>query len=167
MSGFLLGIDPERVDDEAKFALGLRSADHRGAEWMYLEADGTIAAKDAVIIHADAGAEALTLTLSGAGRGKAVAVAPQSPSQSIVDGKFFWGCIFAPAVAGIEVNVLASAAAFVPLQPTATAGKLDDTNAAAEEFVDGLVIVTAAGAATEPEDAVINYPKITDYPQGV
>lgn len=164
----LQGIDPLRVDDSAEFALGTRGFAYNGAEYQYLEADGTIAASDAVIVHSDCGAEALTATLAAdsAGVGKPVAVSPPSTrSQAITVGKFFWGCVYAPGPVGVTVNVLISANAGRLLCCTATAGKLDDT-LDLDATVPGVIIQTdEPGTGTAAIAAVINYPVIGDITQ--
>lgn len=165
-----IGVQADTVDDSLdgnSYRLGLRRERWDGSVWQRLEADGTIAASDAVIVHADQGAAAITTTLAAdsAGVGKQVAVAPPTPSQSIAVGDFFWGCVFAPANAGVPVNVLTSANAGRLLNTTATAGNLDDTLLIATT-VPGINITTdEPGSGAAAIAANINYPLVGDITQ--
>lgn len=163
MSGFMLGIDPSQVDDTAKFKLGSRGCAHDGTEWMYLEAGGTINPMDVVLV--DLGGECVQLDTTvgavGTGMGKQLAVVAETVSQDIVDGKFFWGCIYAPAVAGRKFNAVASVEDFTTLCASATAGHLTDV---LDLDQVALGIVSAETDDVEPV-GVINYPILADITQ--
>ena len=160
----MMGVDPNQVDDTAKFALGTLGSPDGRALYMYLEADGTIAESDVAIIHPDGGSARITTTLAAAaaGFGKKCAVAPGSNrSQAIVAGKFYWGCIYATALMQVAANVLINCAAYTRLRTTATAGKLDDVATATTPFIDGLVTtVTEGGSGTAAIVVEINHPVV-------
>jgi hypothetical protein len=163
MSGFILGVDPSKVDDTAEFTLGSRGVKHDGSEWMYLEAAEAIDPMDVVIV--DLGGEALQLTAttgaSGTGMGKQCAVVAETVSQDIVDGKFFWGCIYAPAVAGIKFNAVASVEDFTLLCASSTDGHLTDVL-----DLDAVVLGIVSAEADDIEPVgVINYPFVSDITQ--
>src|SRR5690606_27845221 len=168
MSGFAMGIDPNRVDDTPRFRLGSRGTKFDGSEWMYLEADSTIAASAAVIIHDDGGADEIGSTNAAAGVGKQVAVAPPSPSQSIVDGKFFWGCVYAPAVAGVKVMAANEATGHVRAIPhgdTTDAGIVAEA-ADGDPYIHGLVLAADVGSTDAPTLCIVNYPVVATDDDG-
>jgi hypothetical protein len=80
---FLSGLNPAQVDDTAGFAPGTLAVDHLGNEYCYVQAGGTIAA-------------GTSGTVTG-GVGISTGTAPAAPSQSIVNGKYFWAMVRAGA----------------------------------------------------------------------
>jgi len=160
--GLSENIDPTQVDSEALYSLGSRRRLADGTEYVYIEADAAIAAFEVCIIHGDGGAEGVTTALvstSDAGVGKHLAV----PQVAIASGKFGWGCIYAPIVAGKKALVAASCVAFRLLCTTATKGVLDDTLLIGS-VVRGIILsVTATGAVAGLVG--ITYPVADDITQ--
>ena len=159
---YVLGIDPDKVIDSLEvpeFTLGQLGADHLGRVFIYLEADEAIAASDVVIIHADCGSEKLDATsgAAGTGTGKKLAVAPESPSQTIAAGDFYWGCVYAVSY---ETGGVDSCAAHVETYATATPGKIDDVFDG-DIAVRGIVFHTALSGVTV-EGASINFPYVVN-----
>lgn len=160
---YIAGFNPTRVDDSLvgkQFGLGTLAAHDDGTIWMYLEADEAIDPMDVVVIQSDGGALQLTATTGAAatGGGMQCAVVAEVPSQAIAAGDFFWGCVFAPAVAGVKFNAVASVDDFVELYASATDGHLTDV-------FDGDVairgIVSTEGDDVEPVGA-ITWPRVTN-----
>jgi hypothetical protein len=157
-----IGVDPSVTDPAGPEGHRLGEILERwdNTVWEYFQAAGTIAAFDVVIAHDDHSATAITTTLAaaGTGQGKRCAVAHHSPSAPITFGKYFWGCIFAPAHGQQKVNVLISCVKYTNLYTTATAGKLDD---APTTLVRGMALVaTEPGVGTAAIGAVINSPYV-------
>ena len=159
-----MGVDTGKVDDSLvgkAFPLGTRTAKHDGTEWVYLEADSACAAMDVVIIHLDGGADPLDTTngANSVGVGKHCAVVPETLSQSIAAGDFFWGCIYAPGTAGVKFNAVASVEAAHQLFASGTAGHLTDV-IDLDAFVHGLVSLEEDDV--EPVGA-ITFPYVADH----
>lgn len=153
---YILGIDPSQVWDstvDPDFKLGQLGMDHRGTVWMFLEADEAIDPMDVVVVQNDGGALQLTATTgaAGTGGGMQLAVVAETQSQAIAAGDHFWGCVFAPAVAGVKANAVASVDDFVELYASGTDGHLTDV-------FDGDVavrgIVSTEGDDVEPVCAI-------------
>lgn len=159
---FITGADFDRVDTVKQFRLGTVAFDQLGCGYIYLEADSAIAAGYTVIIHADGGCDEVGSTngANGTGVGKQVAVAPE---QTIASGSFFWGCVYAPAVAGKRAYLAADALAHTRLKPlgdTTSAGILDDDEDAAM-YIHGITGTAAGDASTGSLEIVqITWPHV-------
>ena len=159
----LLGCKPGKVTDSLNLpeaGLGQLAFNSDGTVWVYCEADAAINAMDVVIIHSDGGAQAITATLGavGTGLGKTVGVVAETLSQSIATGDFFWACRYAPAIAGIKFNAVASVEDYEELYTSGTTGHLTDVFDG-DQAVRGIV-------STEADDVepvgVINWPQLVD-----
>ena len=128
------------------YQLGECAMGSDGTEWVYVQAGGAIAQYDAVGIDEAFQAAALTKAIADAGHTVGVAQA------AFADNEYGW---VATKGSNISVNVLANCAADTQLYTTATAGKLDDA-AASQTPIDGIVITTAAGGATQEEPCIIS-----------
>lgn len=159
---FISGADFDRVDTVKQFALGTVAFDQAGCGYIYLEADSAVAAGHTVIIHADGGCDEVGSTngANGTGIGKQVAVAPES---AIASGEFFWGCIYAPAVAGKRAMLADSCLAHTRLKPlgdTTSAGVLDDDEDSAM-YIHGITAAVAGDASTGSLEVVhITWPSV-------
>jgi hypothetical protein len=88
---FVFGVAPNRVDDEPEFSPGQRVADHRGIEYVYVEAGGEIS--PGALISFTSAEHATSLGIAqglSVEDSRFVAAAPEAPSQPIVAGRFFW-----------------------------------------------------------------------------
>lgn len=134
------GLTPDRADTDQLNALGAVGQNTKGT-WVYGQAQGAIAAYDAVKIDNDGQLIPLTTAISGS-EPTAVGVA----QVALADNEYGW--VWAGegggSGSGIKVTVLASAAAGAKLYTTTTAGSLDDT---ATDLVQGLTILSTDGGS--------------------
>lgn len=148
-----LGANYLTVDTTQKFDLRASYYDESAeAEFVYVQASGTIAAFDAVKIDHDGTAAALTTTISGAEPTR-VGVAQVGLST----GQFGWVFVRGGGTGrGIKVNALTLCTADAKLYTTATAGAIDDT---ATDLIQGLVLVStnAAGGTVATECHAVTY----------
>lgn len=145
-----LGADTDNTHEAAQFALGSRTSDRQGNEFLYAQASGAVAAHYAAIIEgADFQATALTKTLIDANEAAPIGW----PLVAVADDEFAWFQTDGAA----DIQVSASAAAKVELYTTTTAGQLDDAQSGHTKILR--VRLTAArgtGAGTAP--AFLNHP---------
>ena len=78
------------------------------------------------------------------------------PAVNIAASSYGWVQIKGPA----DLQVLASAAANVRLNTTATAGALDDDGTAGTKDVHGIALTTARAATQGSAPAMLNYPAV-------
>lgn len=133
------------------FGLGDRYVDNAGLEWVYVSASSAIAQYD-VVTMTSAYAAAPLGTANDA-RGSLVGVAPVAFASS----ERGWVQVKGPVG---NANVLASAAANVRLNTTATAGSLDDDGTAGSMQVQGIYLTSARAASAGPAPAILNYPYV-------
>lgn len=132
------------------FGLGDRYVANDGKEYVYVQASAAVAQYDVVTITT--AYAAASLSTSNDGRGNLVGVAPVAFASS----EFGWVQVKGPAT----IAVLASAAANVRLNTTATAGSLDDDGTTGAMAVDGLVLTTANGGSAGSAAGILNYPAV-------
>lgn len=134
-----------QVHSTKKYRLGTRKRDVAGNEYIYLAGAASTAAKD-VVIYDEAFA---TTRLSTAFTGSApVAVAMAAVAATTNYGWYqIWGNGSAKAAPTVAADAM--------LQPTATAGEVDDT-ATAGDFIIGMNSVAAA--ASNVVAVWLNYP---------
>jgi hypothetical protein len=133
------------------FGLGERFMDSEGREWAYVSASAAIAAFDVVTMTA--AHAAAPLGTANDARGNLAAVAPVAFASADRGWVQVRGAV-------ANVNVLASAAANVRLNTTATAGSLDDDGTVGSMHVQGIYLTTARGAGAGPAPAILNYPYV-------
>lgn len=133
------------------FGLGDRYVDSAGLEWVYVSASSAIAQYDVVtmtIAYA-----AAPLGTANDARGNLVGVA----GVAFASAERGWVQVKGPVA---NANVLASAAANVRLNTTATAGSLDDDGTAGSMQVQGIYLTSARAASAGPAPAILNYPYV-------
>lgn len=131
------------------FGVGDRLATGDGKEYVFCLSGSTIAAQD-VVYWVPGTFTASTLSTSNDARGNNVGVA----NVAVTSGDYFW----AQVVGSTTANVLASAAANVRLNTTATAGKLDDDGTAGSMQVQGIYLTSANGGSTAATACILTNP---------
>lgn len=133
-----------------QFSLGTVIADGEGGSYIYVQANGAIAANDAVVIDAahQAAAASTTNTASAFGNRAGVAAA------TMADDEFGWVQRAGPC----SLNVGSSCAANTAINSTGTAGRLDDDATTGAEVISGIVITGAE--ASNVAAAMLNWPTV-------
>ena len=137
-------------DTVAQFALGTRMKGAGSKEYVYVQADGAIAANDVVILTEAYQADAIDTTNSAGAIGDLCGVA----EGALADNEYGWIQI----KGACTVNVASSAAANTVLNSTATAGRIDDDATSGAETIIGLV--TTAAESSNEAAGMLNYPYI-------
>jgi hypothetical protein len=132
------------------FAVGTRAIGNNGTEWMYVQASAAVTATFACVISVTNTVAHMTTTTGL--RGLLVGV----PAVDIAANSYGWVQIKGPA----NLQVLASAAANVRLNTTATAGALDDDGTSTTKEVLGIALTTARAASQGLAPAMLNYPAV-------
>jgi hypothetical protein len=130
------------------FSPGDRANDHDGKAYVYVTASAAIAANDVVFFNS--AFAATPLSTANDARGNKVGVA----LTAFASGEVGWVQVDGPC----SFNVLASAAANIRLNTTATAGKLDDDATTGSMQVQGIYLTTANGAGTNAVAGILNNP---------
>jgi len=133
------------------FGLGDRYVRGDGTEYVFVQASAAIAQYD-VAFFSSAYA-ATSLSTANDARGNLCGVA----SVAFATSEYGWLQVKGPAA---NVNVLASAAANVRLNTTATGGSLDDDGTAGSMQVQGVYLTTARGGTAGPAPAILNFPYV-------
>lgn len=136
--------------DSKAFGVGDRYVDDSGREYVFVSASAALTAGFACFF--DTAYSATMLSTSNDARGNLVGV----PLATFATGEQGWLQVKGPA----SVRVLASAAANVRLNTTATAGALDDDGTVGAMQVQGVYLTTANGGAAANVAAILNYPYV-------
>lgn len=126
--------------------------DKSGNEWVYVKASSAIAQYDVVTYDETFNTTVAPLGTANDARGDKVGV----PSVAIASGSYGWLQVWGPCT----MNVLASCAANVRLNTTATAGSLDDDGTTGAMQVEGIYLTTARGGTNGSAAGVLSYPII-------
>jgi hypothetical protein len=126
-------------------------------EFVYGRADGAVTGVGYLCVEAtgfDFAMVTTTNTAPGAsGPGSRVGAA----QAVLADNQYGWFQIYGKG----SLRTLASAAKGTQLNSTATAGAVDDDATAGSEVINGIVLLTATGAAAATNaDAVFSYPSV-------
>lgn len=140
------------LTDGTTFAPGNRFSDYSGKQYVYVKASSAIAQYDVVTYDETFTTTVAPVSTSNDARGDLVGVAP----VAIASGSYGWVQIYGPCT----MNVLASCAANVRLNTTATAGSPDDDGTASSMAIDGLYLTTARGSTAGSAPGVLNYPAV-------
>lgn len=140
----------ERTASGKGFSIGDQATDSAGNVWIYVQA--TSAMSQYIIAVVSAAGTAAFATTSTALRGLRLGV----PAVTFASGDYGWVQVYGPAT----VQVLASAAANVRLNTTATAGALDDDGTVGAKEVLGIALTTARSASAGTAPAVLSYPTV-------
>lgn len=132
------------------FGLGDRNTDSSGNDWIFVKASAAIAQYDVVTVDSTYSTTVAPLSTSNDGRGNIVGVAP----VAFASGDYGWLQVKGPCT----MNVLASCAANVRLNTTATAGSLDDDGTATSMQVQGIYLTAARAASNGSAPGILNYP---------
>lgn len=138
--------------DGRMFSLGERFVDFAGKEWVFVKATSAIAQYDVVTFDETYQGVVAPLGTANDARGDRVGV----PSVAIASGSYGWLQVFGPCT----MNVLASCAANVRINTTATAGSLDDDGTVGSMQVEGIYLTTARAASNGSAPGILSYPII-------
>jgi len=134
------------------FELGTRIKGDGGSEWIYVQATGAITGAGYVATY-DRTFQAALLSTSNDGAGQQLGVA----AAAFADNDYGWVQIWGACDA---IQVLASAAANVALNTTATAGALDDDGGATAFVANGIMLTTARAASAGTAPGFLSYPML-------
>lgn len=152
------GINPSLTFSAAQIlegrghSLGARGTDKDGKEYVFVTASAAIAQYDVVTFDETYNTTVAPLSTSNDARGDLVGVAP----VAIASGEYGWLQTKGPCT----MNVLASCAANVRLNTTATGGSLDDDGTASSMVADGIYLTTARGSTAGSAPGILNYPAV-------
>lgn len=138
--------------DGKDFGLGDLVTSHDGKEYVWLQASAAITGAGFVCFMTAANLATMLSTANDA-IGSRVAIAP----AAMATGDRGWFQIYGNCDA---VQVLASCAANVRVNTTATAGALDDDGTVGSMSILGLVLSTARAASQGNAPAILSYPTI-------
>jgi hypothetical protein len=130
------------------FGLGDRFTDQDGKEYVFVTAASAITATYVCVF--DEAYSAAHLSTSNDARGDLVGVAP----VAIASGSYGWLQVKGPCLA----QVLASCAANVRINTTATAGALDDDGTVGSLQVEGIYLTASRAASQGSAAAILSYP---------
>ena len=138
------------------FAVGTRGLTSDSKEYVFCSNTTTAALVAGDVVTLSTGFAASQLTTSNDARGSYVGVVPVAvPQSTSAITYYFWAQRFGICSA---VKVLASAAANVRLNTTATVGALDDDGTAGSMQVQGVYLTTANGGSTATAAGILQYP---------
>lgn len=155
----MIGYDVETTvadfDEGNGFALGDIVCLPNGKKYVYVQASGAITG-DGYVCSIDEAYQAVmvdTDTAATVAEGQLVGVA----ETAFANDEYGWLQIYGAC----GVRTLALAAANVKLSATATAGAVDDGGVTGGNYIDGMVVNTATGAAAAVNaTCFLNHPKM-------
>lgn len=150
--GYNLNDSFSTTTDGRMWGVGDRVTNDVGKEYVFVKASSAIAQYDVVTFDETYTTTVAPLSTSNDARGDLVGVAP----VAIASGSYGWLQIYGPCV----MNVLASCAANVRINTTATAGSLDDDGTAGSMQVEGIFLTTARGGSNGSAAGILNRPII-------
>lgn len=137
------------------FGLGDRVCTHDGKEFVYVQANGAITG-DGYVVSIDENYQAVmvdTDTAATIAEGQICGVA----DAAFADDDYGWVQIYGAC----GIRTAASAEANSKLSATSTAGQVDVTGAAGDNYIDGMVLNTATGGSAAVNDSgFLTYPKL-------
>lgn len=136
--------------DGKSFAPGTRVTDRGEKVYVLVKASAAIAQYDVVTVDETYITTVAPLSTSNDARGDIVGVAP----VAIASGEYGWVQIYGPCT----MNVLASCAANVRINTTATGGSLDDDGTVGSMQVEGIYLTAARAASNGSAAGILNYP---------
>lgn len=145
-----LGVNPDYPTDIAFARLGQVTWGEDDSAYIYVQADGAIAATDAVIVDEDGQAVKASTTSSASAFGDRVGVA----NAAMSDDQYGWVQVYGPTT----LNVAASCAANAEINTTGTGGRLDDDGSAGAEKIVG--IVTTGSESSNAAAAMLIWPYV-------
>lgn len=160
---YLIGIDPTKTWASGQAPgvfspgqVGWNIGDNGSEGYMFAKAPagGMTAGLVYVFNPATGVADAVTTTNTapGTGGGKPVGVAKAAVSAN----GFGWLQVYG----NVQVQVLASAAAFTRLNSTGTAGSLDDDGTTAAREINGITLTAARPASAGLAAGFLNWPRV-------
>ena len=137
------------LTDGKGYGLGDRFVDDAGKEYVFVQAAAAITGAS-YVCYFDTAYAATMLSTSNDARGNLIGI----PLVAFASGDYGWLQVKGPTT----LRVLASAAANVRLNSTATAGALDDDGTVGSMQAQGIYLTTANGGSTANVAGVLNYP---------
>lgn len=138
------------TDGKGMSVVGQRFEDQNGKVYVLVKASAAISQYDVVTFDETFNTTVAPLSTSNDARGDKVGVAP----VAFASGDYGWLQVYGPCT----MNVLASCAANVRLNTTATAGSPDDDGTASTYTLDGIYLTTARGSTAGSAAGLLNYP---------
>lgn len=138
--------------DGRMFSAGERYVDQAGKEWVFVKASSAIAQYDVCTFDETYITTVAPLGTGNDARGDRIGVA----AVAIASGSYGWLQVFGPCT----MNVLASCAANVRINTTATAGSLDDDGTVGSMQAEGIYLTTARAASNGSAPGMLSYPII-------
>lgn len=132
------------------FSLGTVMASGEGGSYVYVQANGAIAANDAVLLDEAYQAAPASTTNTASAFGDLVGVA----AAAMADNEYGWVQRAGPC----SLNVGSGCAVNTAINSTGTAGRLDDNAATGAEVISG--IVTTGAEASNVAAAMLNWPTV-------
>ena len=133
------------------FQLGTRMKGDAGTEWVFVKAGSAITGAGYVVTLTGTYQADMLSTSNDAG-GSLVGIA----NAVFATGNYGW----VQVLGNVSIEVLASAAANVRLNTTATAGALDDDGTTGAFAILGLVLTAARTSSAGLAAAQLNYPSV-------
>lgn len=152
MSGFILGLDIDKVYTSEEFGLGTVGWAPDGKAYQFVRANGALdTVGDVVTIEENGDASPATTTTSAPGTGQGLQVGVVV--TALADDEYGW--VQRYGVVG-SINVATSCAAHTELNTTGTGGRVDDDASAGAEIVAGLT--TTAAESSNAAAGILNWP---------
>lgn len=139
--------------DNQQFAVGQQITALDGSVWTYIKYGVGGSTGLGYVIVFDEDFLGVMMSNSVGGQGDKIGVAP----AAALVGDYGWVQVYGTCDA---IQVLASAAANVPLASTVTAGALDDAVANPTKNIVGMVLTTARAASQGNAPGELNYPTV-------
>lgn len=136
--------------DGRMWGLGDRITNQDGKIFVFVKATSAIAQYDVCTFDETYAGVVAPLSTSNDARGDLVGVAP----VAIASGSYGWLQIYGVCT----MNVLASCAANVRINTTATAGSLDDDGTTGALQVEGIYLTAARGGTDGSAAGILNFP---------
>lgn len=136
----------------AKFTLGQRVTGSDNTEWVYVQASGAITQYDVVAIDENFQAATATSALAGAGHLAGFA------QVAFADNDFGWVALRGSNIS-VRANISCAADAMLYVGCTGiSAGVVDDASVTGRVTLQGVVLVTAGGAAVAAREVIATNP---------
>ncbi|MDZ4374023.1 MAG: hypothetical protein U1C74_21720 [Phenylobacterium sp.] len=150
----LIGFKADQVDTALTsgktFSPGDVAEDDNGKKYVYVKASSAIALYDVVTFDETYITTVAGVSTSNDARGDLIGVAP----VAIASGSYGWVQIYGPCT----MNVLASCAANVRINTTATAGFPDDDAGSGSIQLEGIYLTAARTASSGSAAGILNMP---------
>ena len=146
----IIGANTASTSTTTTFGVGDQYEDQNGNYWVYVKASGAILQYDVVTYDETYNTVVAPVSTSNDARGDKIGVA----AVAFASGEYGWLQVYGPCT----MNVLASCAANVRLNTTATAGGADDDGTTGSIQLEGIYLTAARTASSGSAAGVLNFP---------